>query len=92
MNKATQQHTPGPWKVNQINGHLHIGGRAYGIPNVIEIATVTALKERSAANAQLLAAAPKLLAACQLAEKHHLPTPVLIALRNAIAEATPTNY
>jgi hypothetical protein len=85
--------TPGPWAVNRINGKLIIGGRAFGIANVLSVAEVTKLKPHSEANARLIAAAPELLAACEslLPFLQHRPN-ALATVRAAIAKAKGTAY
>jgi hypothetical protein len=57
------KHTPGPWKLNRINGKLVIGGNACGAVNVIQIAVVTQFRQSSIseANARLIESAPALL-------------------------------
>jgi hypothetical protein len=98
MNTPTAaQHTPGPWQpagctvyqADTWRDGNNLGGRqiARAYPCPIEFPDVLPTEE-DLANARLIAAAPDLLEACKMAEMHYLPTPVLIALRNAIIKAT----
>jgi hypothetical protein len=94
---ALREHTPGPWRINHLNDKIIIGGRAYGIENVLSIAEVTKLKHHSQENAWLIAAAPDLLAALQALldwgrdytgpTDPHSPHQLLVKAHNAIAKA-----
>jgi hypothetical protein len=58
MNK----HTPGPWEIKSFSNGIFIKP----INNAVYVATVNEEKKNADANAQLIAAAPKLLEACKI--------------------------
>jgi hypothetical protein len=94
---AVPEYTPGPWKINHINDQIIIGGRAFGIENVLSIAEVTKLKHHSQENAWLIAAAPDLLEVLEKALEaieyfnDHEGCPALLgAAKAAIAKAKGT--
>lgn len=60
------KHTPGPWKIGT-EGYRVYGG-SYGVA-AIEGTSGAASKEAEA-NARLIASAPELLAACEMALEH----------------------
>jgi hypothetical protein len=83
------KHTTAPWSFRPANGKDYsAGARVFTLatPHGQGMAHIYSV-ENTEANARLIAAAPELLEACRLAERHTLPTPVLIALRNAIGKA-----
>ena len=106
MNPAPAQHTPGPWTAsapdhesmpaNRCGGsdiaiHAPSGGYGIATPGVMTLATVY----DSEANARLIAAAPDLLAAAELAVAwaEQVPAPYrdwphIASARAAIAKAT----
>ncbi len=66
---SMSQHTPGPWKVEEVDGYItgHITAEAhtYCGNTVGRKDSVTAPDSMTRADAYLIAAAPDLLAACQ---------------------------
>ena len=98
------KHTPGPWFAQDtrlVGGQVAVVGpnhdRKAGEQGVMVVAHVNGRSGEQGANARLIAAAPDLLAACELTLAHltsaaHRETkiipPVLAALRAAIAKAT----
>jgi hypothetical protein len=88
---ATQTHTPGPWRsegqyvIGEGNQLIAVAGRS----------TEPEIRIAHEANARLIAAAPDLLAACELMESVYRqnvvnpgePSSVLEALQAAIAKA-----
>lgn len=67
INKGKQQHTPGPWRVNDINRNTVTSGMM-----IISKCTSTGLlfTEEDKANARLIAAAPELLEALKGLYEH----------------------
>lgn len=106
MTMSKQTHTPGPWQ-KESDGAGEFGIHADAGRTWKFVAMVTANGQGSAvvteaeaeANARLVAAAPELLAACELAlaymERHSVPAPEYVTarandlniLRAAIAKA-----
>lgn len=57
------KHTPGPWLVGSYDDGVVFGGDAYAVARMIEPIDRKNAKKKSIANANLIAAAPELLAA-----------------------------
>lgn len=90
------KHTPGPWHMTEIAAGTWVTSQEGDICQVYHAPE----KERTRADARLMAAAPELLAACQVARdfvalvRAHAPVPyvdemaILSVLDNAIRGAT----
>jgi hypothetical protein len=68
MDMSEQQHTPGPWKVSEVEDGGEIISRGVKGPNGRGINTGCDIEMFSEADARLIAAAPELLAACKVAD------------------------
>lgn len=93
------KHTPGPWSANfmKLNGetyHWHVTDAKRGTMNAVAMADEESGTPRTAeelrANAQLIAAAPELLAAlASIVEMNpELPMGMIEAAREAVSKAT----
>ena len=88
------KHTPGPWEVvrhNHIDGDLWLSvnqsADAHGMKQwIAEIKYLTTGEPEQWANARLIAAAPRLLAACKTALQY-ADVSTAVVLRQAIAKA-----
>ncbi len=79
-------HTPGPWHI--VRRSTVCAGDRDEIDNPIRVHVADCYGRRAEANAHLIAAAPDLLAACELAVRNLDPAPYWIgALTAAIAKA-----
>jgi hypothetical protein len=96
MGMSEQQHTPGPWKVSEVEDGGEIISRGVKGPNGRGINTGCDIEMFSEADARLIAAAPELLEAARAAiVAIMIPTTVdrsevVVRLGNAVAKADGT--
>ena len=79
-------HTPGPWSALRCQNGWHIGPQPGGVCSIMDNSDGSSLKEHEA-NAHLIAAAPDLLIACEVAKEVIVDYEELLAACQALLDA-----